>query len=206
MCLCLTVDGVLKLSSDRTAACQKKLIHLLHCLIPSTHHKYKCHLAHPLDNEHRWAEALTDVFFPSGASRRRSTSHSRQSAGTLPTGGSQLISSLSGPACTYTFSVVGGFTGNTIPKTMAGWEELWTEPFSHHTPESERACVRTYRGFGFAERWGVVGGALRGKSRSHRGWCLWKEGVTSLWTYSHSWCLWRWCRVDIPPHVPVLCA
>lgn len=200
MCLCLKGDGFLKPPSDRIPACQKKLIHVLHCLISLTHRKYKCYMLHTLCT--RRAKTITDVFFPSGPSTRCSTSHSRQCPGTLPTGCSQTISSLSGPACAYTFSVVGGFTGNTIVKTAAGWEDLWGEPFSHWTLESKRA----YHGFGFAERWTVVAGALRGKSHSHRGWCLWKGGVMFLWTYSRSWCLWRWCSSDIPPRVPVPCA
>lgn len=148
-------------------------------------------------------KTITDVFFPSGSSRRCSTSHSRQRPGTLPAGHSQSISSLFGPACTFTLSVVGGFTGNTMVKTMSGWEDLGDETFfPHRTLEWERA----YRGFGSAERWTVLVGALRGTSRSHRDWCLWKEGVNFLRTYSRSWHPWRWCSLDIPPRVPVPCA
>lgn len=73
-----------------------------------------------MHNDHRRAETITIVFFPSGPSRRCSTSHSRQCPGTLPAGGSQSMFSVSGPARTYTLSVVGGFTGNTVVKTMAG--------------------------------------------------------------------------------------
>lgn len=91
-----------------------------------------------MHNDHRRAETITDVFFPSGPSRRCSTSHSRQCPGTLPTGGSQSMFSVSGPARTYTLSVVGGFTGNIVVKTMAGWVDLF-----FFSIERWRASVRT---------------------------------------------------------------
>lgn len=190
MCLWWTVDRLLKPPSDNSSftlfnISDSSQTQVLHVATP------------PLWREQK---TITDVFFPSGPWRRCSTSHSRQCPGTLPAGHSQPICSLFGPACTVTLSVVGGFTGNTKAKTMAGWEDLGDEPLFFSNTE------RAYRGFGFAERWTVLAGALRGTSRSHRDWCLWKGGVKFLRTYSRSWRHWRQCSLDIPPRVPVRCA
>lgn len=83
-----------------------------------------------LHSNPRRSESITDMSSPSGPLRRRSTSHSRQCPGTLLTGGCQVISSLSGPACTFSFSVVGGFTGNASTKTTTRWGSSDIRAFS----------------------------------------------------------------------------
>lgn len=122
MWLWWTVDGLLKPPSDNSS--------FLRCLISLTQHK---HIGEQ--------KTITNVFFPPGPSRRCSTSHSRQRPGTPPAGHSQSISSLFGPACTFTLSVVGGFTGNTIVKTMSGWEDLGDETFFPPSNTGMGACV-----------------------------------------------------------------